>query len=380
MNVAKPPSAQDRTDDVVAANEALVLAALRAMEQADEAILARFEAERVGGLDALTQIPGRAQTLEALVHAVAQARRGSTRLALLFLDLDHFKRINDECGHGAGDEVLRTLAVRMKQVLREADFVGRYGGDEFVVLLTDVAHPADVIAIAEKLVVALYEPLRVGGDLLRVTPSIGIALFPEDANAGEALLARADAAMYCAKKAGPGRYAFSHAIPSEATASLRAPRVCARSQAVSDPEDALRRDAELGLLVALLRARGVLRGVPQLGKIVRLSLSRGHGFRTRGARCARGSACICPRLLMGKVAAGILLSRASCRGRCQQPSQLLRRIGRAPARLSPRRGAILCGALLGDAIGLAHEDPCGMRIPGRDMAPLPGRPDSAGTE
>jgi hypothetical protein len=186
--------------------------------------------------------------------------------------------------------------------------------------------------------------------------------------------------MYGAKKAGPGRYAFSHAIPSEATASLRAPRVSARGQAVSDPEDALRRDAELGLLVTLLRARGGLRGVPHLSKVLRQSLCRGHGFRTQGARSVRGSAGICPRLLMGKLAAGILLSRVVCRGRFQQPSQLFRRIGRAPASLSPRRGAMLCRAWLGDAMGRAHEDPCWMRIPGRDMAPLPGRPDSAGTE
>lgn len=214
MNVTEPVSSSGNISDMIAANEALVLAALRALQQADDAIRARCEIERLGGVDALTQLPGRAQILEALTHAVAQARRGSTRLAVLFLDLDDFKRINDGHGHGTGDEVLRESAVRMKQVLREADFVGRYGGDEFVVLLTDVANPADAAPIADKLIAALDEPLRVGNHVLRVTPSIGIALFPEDATACDELLARADAAMYCAKARGAGRYAFSHEIRS----------------------------------------------------------------------------------------------------------------------------------------------------------------------
>jgi diguanylate cyclase (GGDEF)-like protein/PAS domain S-box-containing protein len=171
----------------------------------------KFAAERIHRLahyDATTELPNRVLLQDRLLHAINQATRGSGRLALLFLDLDGFKLINDTYGHGAGDEVLRLVGVRLLSRLRKADVVARIGGDEFAVVLSDIVEPQDVQPICDQLLRVITEPYEIGGQENRVTTSIGVALFPDDGADVQTLLKHADAAMYQAKEGGKNRYAF----------------------------------------------------------------------------------------------------------------------------------------------------------------------------
>ncbi len=132
----------------------------------------------------------------------------SSRLALLFIDLDHFKRVNDSLGHLVGDTMLRTVAARITATLRNTDVVARFGGDEFMVLMTGVGHTDDVEEVAQKLLLAIQAPVDVDGRPLTVTPSIGIALYPGDGGSPDDLIRHADTAMYLAKARGRAHYRF----------------------------------------------------------------------------------------------------------------------------------------------------------------------------
>jgi len=181
------------------ANEQLVLAVLRVQEQRDEI-------ERAGQLDSLTRTPNRALMRDRMNSAITMARRRGSRAAVLFMDIDQFKQINDSLGHAVGDQVLQAVALRLQGLVRESDTVSRHGGDEFLVLLAEVARAEDAQWLAGKMLDAVAEPCWVGGQqLLSVSVSIGIALFPEDGEDAPALIARADAAMYAAKACGPGQ-------------------------------------------------------------------------------------------------------------------------------------------------------------------------------
>jgi len=171
----------------------------------------KFAAERIHRLahyDATTELPNRVLLQDRLLNAINRAARGNARLALLFLDLDGFKLINDTYGHSAGDEVLRSVGVRLMSRLRKADVVARIGGDEFAVVLSDIVHAGDVQAICDQLLQVITEPYEIDGEECRVTTSIGIAMFPHDGSDVQTLLKRADAAMYEAKEGGKNRYAF----------------------------------------------------------------------------------------------------------------------------------------------------------------------------
>ncbi|MGE5467206.1 MAG: diguanylate cyclase domain-containing protein [Ignavibacteria bacterium] len=159
--------------------------------------------------DALTGLPNRLSFLAQMQHGAAVARRRENRLALLFLDLDGFKPINDRHGHETGDRLLRQVAVRLGEAVRESDAVARFGGDEFVLLLTDVDRDS-AAAVAEKVIARVSAPYLVEGVQLTIGTSIGIALFPDDADDVTALIAQADAAMYDAKRGGRGCYRFAH--------------------------------------------------------------------------------------------------------------------------------------------------------------------------
>ncbi|NWJ40348.1 MAG: GGDEF domain-containing protein [Geothrix sp.] len=154
--------------------------------------------------DLLTGLPNRALFNDRLEHGLAQALRHGWLLAVMFLDLDDFKTINDSYGHDAGDTVLRTVADRLRDITRHDDTVSRHGGDEFTYLLMEVKHERDVALIAGKLIEAIRMPchLEVGGH--RISPclqaSVGISLFPRHGTTAEALIHRADAAMYEAKR------------------------------------------------------------------------------------------------------------------------------------------------------------------------------------
>jgi two-component system CheB/CheR fusion protein len=176
--------------------------------------------------DALTGLPNRRLMNDRLAQAIAQARRNQEMVGLLLIDLDDFKPINDEHGHRAGDEVLRIVALRLKECVREADTVARYGGDEFVVVLSSVNRPRDAGLVAEKILDALSEPIPAlwvsqhgsRAPSVQIGCSIGISMFPQDATQPDALIRRADAAMYVAKGRGRGCLVF-HAEPPAPSAT-----------------------------------------------------------------------------------------------------------------------------------------------------------------
>ncbi|GAA3627061.1 hypothetical protein GCM10022223_50420 [Kineosporia mesophila] len=166
--------------------------------------------------DPLTDLPNRAYLMELLAAQMQRARRSGSEVAVLFVDLDFFKRVNDQLGHAAGDEVLRTVTERMKSVLRAGDVIGRQGGDEFVVLIDPVPAPAELMAIAERLVSRVSDPIMTAGGKAAVGASIGIALARDGEVDPEKLLQDADLAAYRAKSAGRGRAEiFDQALRTE---------------------------------------------------------------------------------------------------------------------------------------------------------------------
>lgn len=151
---------------------------------------------RAARYDELTALPNRRLFHDRLRIALARARRTERRLALLFVDIDRFKEVNDTLGHAAGDRLLQEIADRLAQCARSSDTVARLGGDEFVMLADELARPEDATLIAEKIRTAVGAPLAIGDGHVRVSASIGIALFPDDGEQAELLLRHADDAMY----------------------------------------------------------------------------------------------------------------------------------------------------------------------------------------
>ena len=158
--------------------------------------------------DSLTGLPNRVMFAELLAHVLAGSRRNGRRFAVLFIDLDRFKFINDSLGHEAGDALLREVARRLKESLRASDIVARLGGDEFVMLLQDLHGADEAGTIARKLLSAVIKPIELNGQECRVTASIGISLFPDDAPDETSLMTHADLAMYHAKEEGKNNFQF----------------------------------------------------------------------------------------------------------------------------------------------------------------------------
>jgi diguanylate cyclase (GGDEF)-like protein/PAS domain S-box-containing protein len=156
--------------------------------------------------DPLTGLPNRRLFSDRLQMAVAQAHRSDQRLAVLFLDLDHFKAINDSLGHSVGDQLLAEVAKRLREAVREGDTVARLGGDEFILLTPGVGRALDVATIARKVVEGLRPPFQLGGRELLVTGSLGVSVFPDDGGDVETLILNADTAMYRAKEEGRDTY------------------------------------------------------------------------------------------------------------------------------------------------------------------------------
>lgn len=185
-------------------------------------ITERLEAEErmrhIAQHDALTGLPNRLALLMRLAQLLPEARRHQWLVAILFIDLDRFKIINDTLGHKVGDELLCEVACRLSSVIRETDFVARLGGDEFVVILPSIASPADAAVVAGKIVAKLATPIEAEGHELNTSPSIGISIFPEDGPDGDSILKNADTAMYHAKAAGRNNYQFFAAEMNRATA------------------------------------------------------------------------------------------------------------------------------------------------------------------
>jgi diguanylate cyclase (GGDEF)-like protein len=158
--------------------------------------------------DTLTQLPHSRLLRDRLRQAVALSRRHKRMAALLFVDLDLFKHVNDTLGHGAGDAVLIQVARRLEQCVRESDTVARIGGDEFAIVASDVAGVDDAARLAQKTLVKLREPMRARGHAVRISASIGISVFPQDGNDPDTLLRKSDLAMYRAKRGGRGGHQF----------------------------------------------------------------------------------------------------------------------------------------------------------------------------
>jgi diguanylate cyclase (GGDEF)-like protein/PAS domain S-box-containing protein len=158
--------------------------------------------------DALTGLPNRLLLADRMKVAIQHAARQSRRLAVLFVDLDRFKPINDSLGHDIGDKLLKAVAVRMQSSVRVVDTVSRVGGDEFVVLLSEIELPDDAARVAEKLISGLSQPYRIDEHELLLTASIGICIYPDNGSQPSILLRNADASMYTAKQSGRNRYQF----------------------------------------------------------------------------------------------------------------------------------------------------------------------------
>lgn len=159
--------------------------------------------------DALTGLPNRALLRDRLQQAINAARRNRTRIAVLFIDLDHFKAVNDSLGHQVGDQLLQSVASRLKACTRDSDTLCRQSGDEYIVVLPDIRDSNEAAHVAAKILEALSQPHQIEGHELRVTPSIGISIYPDDGDTLEVLVRHADAAMYHAKGSGRGQYQFS---------------------------------------------------------------------------------------------------------------------------------------------------------------------------
>ncbi|HTC52637.1 MAG TPA: EAL domain-containing protein [Steroidobacteraceae bacterium] len=158
--------------------------------------------------DTLSGLANRAMLHDRLSHAITAANRHREKLAVLFIDVDRFKQVNDFLGHSVGDRLLQAMAQRLVTCLRDSDTAGRFGGDEFVVVLSEVAHSADAAIIADKLLVTLSQPYTIDAHSLHITVSIGIATFPDDGLDAELLLKNADVAMYHAKDGGRNQQLF----------------------------------------------------------------------------------------------------------------------------------------------------------------------------
>lgn len=169
---------------------------------------AQEELRQLANFDRLTGLPNRAMFQDRLHHALEKARRNDTQMALLFVDVDHFKKVNDSLGHALGDRVLRSIGKRLVRCVRDADTVARLGGDEFTVILEDVEQLETIISVADRIIETAAEPLLFGENEITLTYSIGISHFPGDGDSAEKLLQNADAAMYRSKRLGRNRYQF----------------------------------------------------------------------------------------------------------------------------------------------------------------------------
>ncbi|HLH65463.1 MAG TPA: diguanylate cyclase [Solirubrobacteraceae bacterium] len=175
--------------------------------------------------DPLTGLPNRALLRRQLELAVARARRAGGAVALMFVDLDEFKTVNDSLGHAAGDQLLTAVAARLRSVLRDTDVLARQGGDEFLVVLSDLGEDAAAVAerVGAKLLRSLREPFEIAGTSVRTSASVGASIYPDDAADLDALLRHADGAMYRSKAAGGGRWSVHRAGRSVLPAHPRTP-------------------------------------------------------------------------------------------------------------------------------------------------------------
>lgn len=170
--------------------------------------VAEEELRYLASYDSLTGLPNRTLLMDRIQHGIEQAKRAKKTLALCFIDLDKFKQVNDSLGHDVGDQLLQEVARRLRATLRETDTIARLGGDEFVVLLESYKNDDNISHVARKMLQSIGEPMQLGTHTVSVSPSIGIAVYPDDALDANALLKHADVAMYHAKDLGRNNFQF----------------------------------------------------------------------------------------------------------------------------------------------------------------------------
>jgi diguanylate cyclase (GGDEF)-like protein len=178
------------------------------LDQVDQRNRAEQDLQHLSTHDPLTSVPNRAYLRERMTAALARAQRTGRSVALVLLDLDHFKDVNDAYGHQAGDELLLAVADRLRGCVRASDVVARVGGDEFVLLLDDIGEPEEAAIVAERVLRCCSRPFLVAGQEVHTPPSMGIALYPSDCSAAEDLLKCADLAMYEAKESGRAAFRY----------------------------------------------------------------------------------------------------------------------------------------------------------------------------
>jgi diguanylate cyclase (GGDEF)-like protein/PAS domain S-box-containing protein len=217
--------------------------------------------------DSLTDLPNRILLSDRLTQAIALAHRSGKKLAVLFLDIDRFKHINDSLGHAIGDRLLQSVAQRLLACVRRSDTVSRQGGDEFVILLPEVAHADDAAAIADVILLALSTPHHIAKHDLHVTASVGIATYPDDGTDAETLMQNADLAMYDAKDSGRDNWQFFKAEMNKRAVERQLVEVALR-HAVDQQEFVLRYQPQMNLgtgaiigVEALIRWRHPERGL-----------------------------------------------------------------------------------------------------------------------
>jgi diguanylate cyclase len=221
--------------DLREANEQLVLAALHADAIAKAAVDKLDELARSSQYDWLTSTPNRALMLDRINGAIGLALRHRTQCAVAFLDIDDFKRINDTFGHDMGDAVIRVVAERLQALVRRTDTVSRHGGDEFLVLLTDVQQGSDVALVAAKIVAGLRLPAMIGGQEFTLSVSMGLAICPDDGTDAVTLIACADAAMYSSKRRGRGGFEIHSSSSVGRQSRVTAPGVTHLPRADDEP-------------------------------------------------------------------------------------------------------------------------------------------------
>jgi diguanylate cyclase (GGDEF)-like protein len=194
--------------ELMEANEQLVVSTLRAQINAETVTQELKSVSQLAALDALTGLPKRTVLRERLGQAILHARRNHTLLALLFLDLDNFKLVNDSLGHATGDQALQQVAHCLVSAMRAGDTVSRHGGDEFLILLPSVTHASDAELVANKVLATLSSAGHLGDHVVDLTASIGISVYPAHGEDADTLIDRADTAMYFAKKHHLGMFAY----------------------------------------------------------------------------------------------------------------------------------------------------------------------------
>ena len=201
-------TSDDRISMLRQANAQLVIATIDAHKLAEQVQTAKIELDHLAHHDVLTGLPNRTLLYDRLAQAITQARRSGKQLAVMFMDLDRFKHINDSLGHTVGDQLLQSMSRRLLGCVRQSDTISRLGGDEFVALLPDIDHPEDAALSAQKMLIAIALPHLINQHDLHIGASIGISIYPEDGLDAETLIKHADTAMFHAKDNGRNTYAF----------------------------------------------------------------------------------------------------------------------------------------------------------------------------